>query len=219
VPPRRRSCRGAPRRSRGAPAQSSAPPRTNANARESKDWLKISAGAGAGLAAGSLGVGIGDAEAAAEGEGAGNHGVHDRLQLLLVRLRNDLPVKDGKLVNLEGDPDHVINEGARCSKGAAMSKPDLAPPPHQAEVPRSGRRQVGGISWDEALRRVALKMKQTRDAHWIAAETDGNARLFPNRTDAIGFLGGAQNTNEECYLITKLARILGTVAVEHQARL
>jgi len=32
-------------------------------------------------------------------------------------------------------------------------------------------------------------------------------------------LGGAQNTNEECYLFQKAARLLGTAFVEHQARL
>jgi formate dehydrogenase major subunit len=67
-------------------------------------------------------------------------------------------------------------------------------------------------------------MKDTRDAYWIAKETvkdpAGNDVEYPvNRTDAIAFLGGAQNTNEECYLITKMSRLLGTVQVEHQARL
>jgi formate dehydrogenase major subunit len=40
-----------------------------------------------------------------------------------------------------------------------------------------------------------------------------------NRTDAFAFLGGAQNTNEECYIFQKAARLLGTAFVEHQARL
>ena len=40
-----------------------------------------------------------------------------------------------------------------------------------------------------------------------------------NRTDAMGFMGGAQNTNEECYLFQKAARLLGMAYVEHQARL
>jgi formate dehydrogenase major subunit len=48
---------------------------------------------------------------------------------------------------------------------------------------------------------------------------DGDKQLVANRTDAIAFLGAAQNTNEECYLITKATRLLGTVNVEHQARL
>ena len=47
----------------------------------------------------------------------------------------------------------------------------------------------------------------------------GDAEYRVNRTDAIGFLGGAQNTNEECYLFSKMARLFGTAYVEHQARL
>jgi len=46
-----------------------------------------------------------------------------------------------------------------------------------------------------------------------------NAEVPVNRTDAIGFMGGAQNTNEECYLFQKAARLLGLAYVEHQARL
>jgi formate dehydrogenase major subunit len=134
-------------------------------------------------------------------------------------------VKDGKLVNLEGDPEHIVNEGALCSKGAAMiaaheSDRRVRQPLYRA--PNSDRWQP--ISWDEALQKIASKMKATRDASWIAKETvkdsAGNGIEYAvNRTDAVAFLGGAQNTNEECYLITKLSRLLGTVQVEHQARL
>jgi len=129
-------------------------------------------------------------------------------------------VKDGKLVNLEGDPDHVVNEGALCSKGAAMlathdSAERVRAPRYRA--PGSDRWQE--ISWDEALDRLARKIKATRDATWIASEKVGDAEFRVNRTDAIGFLGGAQNTNEECYLFSKMARLFGTAYVEHQARL
>jgi formate dehydrogenase major subunit len=79
------------------------------------------------------------------------------------------------------------------------------------------------ISWDEALDKIAKKVKTTRDANWIATEKiagkDGEKEWKVNRTDAIGFLGGAQNTNEECYLFSKMARLFGTAYVEHQARL
>jgi formate dehydrogenase major subunit len=47
----------------------------------------------------------------------------------------------------------------------------------------------------------------------------GNREVPVNRTDAMGFMGGAQNTNEECYLFQKAARLLGMPFVEHQARL
>ncbi len=129
-------------------------------------------------------------------------------------------VKDGKLVNLEGDPDHVINQGALCSKGAAMasaheSKERLTTP--MLRAPGSDRWQE--ISWDEALDRLARKLKTVRDASWIATEKVGDAEYPVNRTDAIAFLGGAQNTNEECYLFNKMGRLLGTSYVEHQARL
>jgi formate dehydrogenase major subunit len=53
----------------------------------------------------------------------------------------------------------------------------------------------------------------------FAAPRGGTARVPVNRTDAIGFMGGAQNTNEECYLFQKAARLLGLAYVEHQARL
>ena len=51
-----------------------------------------------------------------------------------------------------------------------------------------------------------------------SSAADVYARIRPG-TDAIGFMGGAQNTNEECYLFQKAARLLGLAYVEHQARL
>src|SRR6185503_3007188 len=54
---------------------------------------------------------------------------------------------------------------------------------------------------------------------WISTERVGDEEVPVNRTDAFAFLGGAQNTNEECYIFQKAARLLGTAFVEHQARL
>jgi formate dehydrogenase major subunit len=134
-------------------------------------------------------------------------------------------VKDGELIDLEGDSGHVVNEGALCSKGAAMiaahkSDRRIRQPLYRA--PGSDHWQT--ISWDEALDKVARKMKKTRDDFWIEKETAKDAsgkeaEYVVNRCDAFAFLGGAQNTNEECYLMTKMSRLLGTVQVEHQARL
>ncbi len=129
-------------------------------------------------------------------------------------------VRDGQLVHLEGDPDHVVNRGALCSKGAAIvgthaSERRLKVPLRRA--PGSDRWEE--ISWDEALDRIAGRVKATRDASWIATEKDGDREYPVNRTDAMAFMGGAQNTNEECYLFSKMARLFGTAYVEHQARL
>lgn len=129
-------------------------------------------------------------------------------------------VKGDKLVHLEGDPDHVINEGALCSKGAS-----LGAVPNSAERVKTPLYRAPGsskwqeISWDEAVDKLARKIKTVRDANWIATEKDGDKEVAVNRTDAIAFLGGGQNTNEECYLVTKMARVFGTPFVEHQARL
>jgi formate dehydrogenase major subunit len=134
-------------------------------------------------------------------------------------------VKDGKLVNLEGDPDHVINEGSLCPKGAAMKATHESP--QRIRSPRyraPGSDKWQEISWDEAMEKIAKKVKATRDANWILTEKDKNkegqeVEFTVNRTDALGFLGGAQNTNEECYAYQKMARLFGTDFVEHQARL
>ncbi len=129
-------------------------------------------------------------------------------------------VKDGKLVHLDGDPDHPINEGSLCSKGAAMVATHESPqrvkvPMYRA--PNSDRWEE--LTWDQALEKLAAKLRATRDASWIATEKDGEVEYPVNRTDAIAFLGGAQNSNEECYLFNKMGRLLGTNYVEHQARL
>jgi len=129
-------------------------------------------------------------------------------------------VIDGKLVNLEGDPDHVVNEGSLCVKGAAAfathdSKQRLTTPKYRAP----GSDRWVEISWDEALDRIAKKLKATRDATWVKTEKAGTEDVPVNRTDALALLGGAQNTNEEAYLWNKFGRLLGTNFVEHQARL
>src|SRR4051812_47700232 len=129
-------------------------------------------------------------------------------------------VIDGKLVNLEGDPDHVVNEGSLCVKGAAAfathdSKQRLTTPKYRAP----GSDRWVEISWDEALDKISRKIKTTRDATWVATEEDGDQEFPVNRTDAIALLGGAQNTNEEAYLWNKMGRLFGTSFVEHQARL
>jgi formate dehydrogenase major subunit len=129
-------------------------------------------------------------------------------------------VLDGKLVNLEGDPQHVVNEGALCVKGSAMLETHRSP--QRLRKPRlraPGSDRWVEIGWDEALDKLARKLKTVRDATWVSTETDGDREYAVSRTDAIALLGGAQSTNEECYLWAKLARLLGTSYIEHQARL
>jgi len=129
-------------------------------------------------------------------------------------------VRDGKLIAMEGDYDHIVNRGSLCVKGISMFATHTSP--NRLATPRyraSGSDRWEEISWEEAVERIAQKIQKTRDATWVATETLGDAEVPVNRTDAIAFMGGAQNTNEECYLFQKAARLLGTAFVEHQARL
>ncbi len=185
-----------------------------------RSWLKLATGGGVGLALGDLVDAKELQAAAATMKLNGAKEVTTACNFCSCGCGIICHVKDGALVNLEGDPDHVVNQGALCSKGAAMMATHDSPERLKApryRAPGSDRWQE--ISWDEALDRIAKKVKATRDANWIATEKDGDVEYAVNRTDAMGFLGGAQNTNEECYLFAKMARLFGTAYVEHQARL
>lgn len=129
--------------------------------------------------------------------------------------------EDGR-VKIEGDPDHPINQGVMCPKGLAMSQlhqVDGGPNPRRLTKPLY--RAPGGTSWQEkswdwTLGEIARRVKKTRDENWVEKDKDG---VTVNRTEAIAQLGGAAHDNEECYLLTKMARALGFVYLEHQARI
>jgi formate dehydrogenase major subunit len=186
-----------------------------------REWLRVAGGAaGAGLVAHDVGE-IGEAQAATPLEhGAGVKEFTTACNFCSCGCGMVARTRDGELLSLEGDPDHVINQGALCSKGAAMMVTHTS----ERRLRRPMYRPAGGdrwqeISWDEALAKLAAKLTQVRRDHWIAKQRDGDAEYAVNRTDAIALLGGAQNTNEECYLWNKMGRLLGTNYVEHQARL
>jgi formate dehydrogenase major subunit len=129
-------------------------------------------------------------------------------------------VRDGKLIKLEGDFDHVVNGGSLCVKGMAMFPTHASPMRIKAPRYRApGSDHWVDITWEEAVDRIARKIRTIRDQTWVATQTAGDTEVPVNRTDAIAFMGGAQNTNEECYLFQKAARLLGLPFVEHQARL
>src|SRR5499427_5052011 len=129
-------------------------------------------------------------------------------------------VRDGKLIAMEGDYDHIVNRGSLCVKGISMFATHASP--NRLKTPKyraPGSDHWEDISWKDAAEKIARKIKKTRDENWIATEKVGDKDVPVNRTDAIAFLGGAQNTNEECYIFQKASRLLGIPYVEHQARL
>ena len=128
--------------------------------------------------------------------------------------------RGGKLLTLEGDYDHVVNGGSLCVKGMAVMPTHASP--RRTLVPRyraPGSDHWVELSWEDVIQNVAERIVKVRDETWISTEKVGDAEVPVNRTDAFGFLGGAQNTNEECYIFQKAARLLGTDFIEHQARL
>lgn len=136
-------------------------------------------------------------------------------------------VRDGELINLEGDPDHPINQGGLCPKGQAMFQLRNIIDPQSGEVVKNPDRKTKPmvrrpgatdweeISWEDAIKEIARKVKDTRDASFIETAEDG---MTVNYTPAIASLGGSQQNSEEEYLILKLMRSLGVVAIDNQAR-
>ena len=123
----------------------------------------------------------------------------------------------GKIINIEGDPEHPINEGSLCSKGAALSQlanneSRLTRPLYRA--PYSAEWET--VSWDWALSQIADRVKKGRDASFTHKNAKGQV---VNRTNGIASIGSAALDNEECWLIQAMMRALGLVYIEHQARI
>ena len=126
--------------------------------------------------------------------------------------------ENGKVVNIEGDPEHPVNRGCACAKGASMRQLSADNPWRLSKVlyRAPGASDWEEKSWDWALDSIARRMKDTRDAAFIETDSQGNV---VNRTEAIACLGGSALDNEECYLLVKLARAMGLVYIEHHARI
>lgn len=134
-------------------------------------------------------------------------------------------VKDGQIINIEGNPDSPINRGTLCPKGAANFQ--LAVNPLRST--RALYRRPGGAAWEEldlntAMDMIAARVKKTRDDTFSEFATVKNAQgnevqKRVNHTTAIFSLGGATMDNEWNYVHAKLMRGLGVVAIENQARI
>jgi formate dehydrogenase major subunit len=122
----------------------------------------------------------------------------------------------GAVINIEGDPDHPINQGTACSKGSSLyqmanNENRLTKVLYRAP----GAEDWSEIGWADAIAAIAQKIKDTRDATFETTNANGKT---VNRTLGIGSLGSAALDNEECWLYQKFLRALGLVYIEHQAR-
>jgi formate dehydrogenase major subunit len=121
-----------------------------------------------------------------------------------------------QVVHVEGDPDHPINRGTLCPKGASLQQEILNDRRlKNPQVRRAGSDKWEDIPWDTAIDEIAHKIKKTRDETFV--ETDANGKTV-NRCEGIGFNGGCTDTNEFNYLVVKTMRSLGVCYLENQAR-
>jgi formate dehydrogenase major subunit len=128
------------------------------------------------------------------------------------KAKNAIP----QVVHVEGDPDHPINRGTLCPKGSSLEQDILNERRLlKPQVRRPGSDRWDDIGWDLALDEIARKVKQTRDATFVAADPNGRT---VNRCEGIAFTGGCTDTNEFNYLVVKTMRSLGVCYLENQAR-
>ena len=126
-------------------------------------------------------------------------------------------VQDGRVTQIEGDPDSPISRGRLCPKGSATHQLVTSP----TRVQKVKYRRPHGTEWeelplDEAMDMIADRVIAARDAGWEEVDAAGQR---VRRTLGFAHLGGATLDNEENYLIKKLFTALGAVQIENQARI
>ena len=122
-----------------------------------------------------------------------------------------------KVMHVEGDPDNPVNKGTLCPKGAGLL--DMIDSPDRLQFPEvrePGSKEFKRISWEEALTRIAKRMKADRDKNFVAKNADG---LTVNRWNTFGMLVSSASNNESGYMTAKILRSMGVVALDTQARI
>ena len=127
-------------------------------------------------------------------------------------------VKDGKVIDIEGNPDSPINRGTLCPKGSATFQYTINPSRLTQvlyRAPYSDHWEVKSLEW--AMEQIAQRVKKARDESFVERLEDGRE---VNHTLAMASLGGATLDVEENYLMKKLfTGGLGILSIENQARI
>ena len=126
-------------------------------------------------------------------------------------------VRDGKVTQIEGDPDSPVSRGRLCPKGAASEQ--LVNSPGRATTMlyrRPGAGEWERIGVEQATDMIVDRMIESRRTWWQDTDEDGRPL---RRTMGMAALGGATLDNEENYLIKKLFTALGAIQIENQARI
>ena len=137
--------------------------------------------------------------------------------VLMYSLGSNAKNAKAEIIHIEGDPDHPVNRGTLCPKGAGLldfihSANRLRYPQYRAPGSNEWKR----ISWEEALDRTAKLMKADRDANFVTKTADGKT---VNRWLTTGLLAASASSNEAGYLTHKFTRSLGMLVFDNQARI
>ena len=132
---------------------------------------------------------------------------------------------NGRIIDIQGNPDSPLNEGTLCPKGAATYQlvvNDLRWTKVKYRAPGSDHWEEKPLDWATEL--IAQLTKKTRDSNFneLLDMPDGKGGTVSKRvmnTYAIASLGGATMDNEWNYLHQKLMHGLGVVYLENQARI
>jgi formate dehydrogenase major subunit len=121
-----------------------------------------------------------------------------------------------RLIHVEGDPDHPVNRGTLCPKGAALL--DFVNSPNRLKFPEyraPGATEWQRVTWEWALDRIARLMKDDRDKNFVAQNAAG---VPVNRWATVGMLAASASSNESGYVTHKVFRSMGMTAIDNQAR-
>ena len=121
-----------------------------------------------------------------------------------------------EIIHIEGDPDHPVNRGTLCPKGAALV--DFIHSPSRLKFPeyrKPGSDRFERVTWEFALERITRLMKDDRDKNFIEKNAKG---VTVNRWNTFGMLAASASSNESGYITHKVFRALGGVAFDNQAR-
>jgi formate dehydrogenase major subunit len=136
--------------------------------------------------------------------------------ILMYSLGDKAKNSPAEIIHIEGDPDHPVNRGTLCPKGAGLL--DFVHSPNRLKYPEyraPGSDKFVRVSWDDAFDKIARLMKNDRDKNFIAKNADG---ATVNRWLSTGFLAASASSNEAGYLTHKVIRSLGILAFDNQAR-
>lgn len=120
-----------------------------------------------------------------------------------------------EIIHVEGDPDHPVNRGTLCPKGAGLL--DFIHSPNRLKYPEyrgPGETEWKRVSWEFAVNRIARLMKDDRDKNFLQKSGD----VTVNRWPSVAFLAASASSNEAGYITNKVIRAMGMTALDNQAR-